>query len=79
MIGLHAGQDALLKALSETDGQTMGDLAAALGVRPPTVTKMVNRLAAEGYVERHASDTDATPNNATASTVRVNAPAVLGA
>lgn len=57
-IGLHPGQETLLKALAEEDGQTMSQLAAALAVQPPTVTKMVNRLSAQGIVERQASDTD---------------------
>jgi len=57
-IGLHPGQEALIKALAETDGQTMSQLAAALAVQPPTVTKMVNRLSAQGVVRRQASDTD---------------------
>jgi DNA-binding MarR family transcriptional regulator len=57
-IGLHAGQDAVLKALAETDGLTMSELATALSVQPPTVTKMVSRLAAQGYIERKASAGD---------------------
>ncbi len=31
-IGLHFGQEGLLKALAENDGTTMSDLAARLGV-----------------------------------------------
>jgi DNA-binding MarR family transcriptional regulator len=57
-IDLHSGQDALLKALDENDGQSMSDLAATLGVQPPTVTKMISRLAAQDYVERRASQGD---------------------
>ena len=45
----------LLKALGDNDGQSMSDLAATLGVQPPTVTKMISRLAAQDYVERRAS------------------------
>ena len=58
-IDLHPGQESLLKALGECDGQSMSDLAAALGVQPPTVTKMISRLAAQDYVERRASEGDA--------------------
>ena len=36
----------------------MSDLAATLGVQPPTVTKMISRLAAQDYVERRASNGD---------------------
>jgi DNA-binding MarR family transcriptional regulator len=57
-IGLHSGQDSLLKALDENDGMAMSDLAATLGVQPPTVTKMITRLAAQDYVERRASTGD---------------------
>jgi DNA-binding MarR family transcriptional regulator len=53
-IGLYPGQETILKALVATDGRTMGELAAALSVRPPTVTKMVARLGAQGLVERRA-------------------------
>jgi MarR family transcriptional regulator, organic hydroperoxide resistance regulator len=54
-IELHSGQESLLKALGDNDGQAMSDLAASLGVQPPTVTKMISRLAAQDYVERRAS------------------------
>jgi DNA-binding MarR family transcriptional regulator len=57
-IGLHSGQESLLKALAAEDGMSMSDLAAALGVQPPTITKMISRLAAQDHVERraHAGD-----------------------
>lgn len=58
-IGLHPGQESILKTLVDEDGRTMGELAAALSVRPPTVTKMVTRLAAQDLVERRASVGDA--------------------
>jgi DNA-binding MarR family transcriptional regulator len=54
-IELHSGQESLLKSLGDNDGQSMSDLAATLGVQPPTVTKMISRLAAQDYVERRAS------------------------
>lgn len=56
--GLYAGQDAVMLLLDETEGQALSVLAARLGVRAPTVTKTVNRLAAEGFVEKRASDSD---------------------
>ena len=56
---LHSGQETLLKALADSDGMSMSDLAATLGVQPPTVTKMISRLAAQGYVERRAAPGDA--------------------
>ena len=57
-IGLHAGQESVLKALAEEDGRTMSQLAQALGVQPPTVTKMVSRLSAQGLLKRVPSETD---------------------
>lgn len=56
--GLYAGQDQIMLALYETDGQTPGNLAARLGVRPPTITKTINRLQSQGFVERKASEAD---------------------
>ncbi len=57
-INLHSGQETLLKALATADGMSMSDLAATLGVQPPTVTKMISRLAAQDYVERRAAPGD---------------------
>ena len=50
-------------ALEREDGQTLGKLANKLGVRPPTVTKTINRLQAQGYVEKRACATDARQAN----------------
>ncbi|MFK7791442.1 MAG: MarR family winged helix-turn-helix transcriptional regulator [Devosiaceae bacterium] len=58
-VGLHPGQDQILKALGEQDGQTMGALASALSVQPPTITKMVARLGGQGLVERRQNLVDA--------------------
>lgn len=57
-IGLHPGQEAVLKALADQDGQSMSELAAALAVQPPTVTKMIARLGAQGLVTRQVSASD---------------------
>ncbi len=57
-IGLHPGQEAVLKVLADGDGRTMSQLALALGVQPPTVTKMVTRLSAQELVRRQLSDED---------------------
>ena len=56
--GIHAGQDLLLKSLSQNDGQTMSSIARELGVRPPTVTKMVARMESQGLLRRQDSPTD---------------------
>ena len=57
-VGLHSGQESLLKALAADDGMSMSDLATSLGVQPPTVTKMIGRLAAQDYVECRSSKGD---------------------
>ncbi|GAB4067352.1 MarR family transcriptional regulator [Ancylobacter sonchi] len=58
-LGLFPGQETVLKLLFDADGRTMSELAAALRVRPPTASKTVGRLAAQGLLVRKASDTDA--------------------
>ena len=61
--GLYAGQEQVMLWLEGEDGLTPGQLAARLGVRPPTVTKTVNRLQAQGYVEKRGSARDARQAN----------------
>ncbi|WP_427023881.1 MarR family winged helix-turn-helix transcriptional regulator [Aureimonas ureilytica] len=50
--GLHPGQDAALLAIAEGKAITLRELAEKLAVRPPTVTKTINRLAAQMLVEK---------------------------
>ena len=57
--GLHPGQDLLLLAVWDTPGIGQSALAAQLGVEPPTVTRMVQRLERGGMVERRADPLDA--------------------
>jgi DNA-binding MarR family transcriptional regulator len=57
--GFYAGQDQIMLALSQSDGQTPGQLALKLGVRPPTITKTINRLQAQGILDKRASEEDA--------------------
>ncbi len=56
--GLYAGQDALMLALDTQDGQTPSQIATRLGVRAPTITKTINRLAEKGFVRKSASEID---------------------
>jgi DNA-binding MarR family transcriptional regulator len=58
-LGLFAGQEQVLDALSNTDALTIGELAALLRVRPPTASKMVARLAGLGFVQRDPGRRDA--------------------
>jgi DNA-binding MarR family transcriptional regulator len=57
--GLHAGQEMVLVELWQDDGLRGGELAARLGVEPPTVTKMLRRLEGCGLVERRRDPSDA--------------------
>jgi len=57
--GFYAGQDQIMLSLNHEDGQTPGQLATRLGVRPPTITKTINRLQIQGFLDKRASDTDA--------------------
>jgi MarR family transcriptional regulator, organic hydroperoxide resistance regulator len=58
-VGLHVGQEMVLVELWDEDGLRGGDLAARLGVEPPTVTKMLGRLERCGLVERRQDQEDA--------------------
>lgn len=57
-LGLFPGQEQVLTLLAAEEGRTMGDLATELRVRPPTASKTVARLAAQGLVERRTVNGD---------------------
>lgn len=57
--GLHLGQNRLLQQLWEVDGLSQSQLAERLGAQLPTITRMVGRMEASGFVERRPSPTDA--------------------
>ncbi|PWV97174.1 DNA-binding MarR family transcriptional regulator [Hoeflea marina] len=57
-LGLYAGQDGVMLALDRQDGQTPGMIASELGVKAPTITKTISRLAVQGFVRREDSTTD---------------------
>lgn len=56
--GFYAGQDQIMLALDDSDGQTPSQLAARLGVRPPTITKTISRLQSQGFLDKRASEAD---------------------
>ncbi|WP_225847022.1 MarR family winged helix-turn-helix transcriptional regulator [Streptomyces sp. HPF1205] len=56
--GLHLGQNLVLAALWEEDGQTPGAIAAAVDVTTPTIVKMANRMTAAGLLTRRRDDRD---------------------
>lgn len=57
--GLHPGQDSLLVLLWAHPGLRQAELARRLGIEPPTVTRMVQRLERAGLVERQRDPHDA--------------------
>lgn len=56
--GLHLGQNLVLAALWESDGQTPGAIASAVNVTTPTIVKMANRMTAAGLLVRRRDDRD---------------------
>jgi DNA-binding MarR family transcriptional regulator len=57
--GLFAGQEQAIQALAALGAATMGDLAEILRVRPPTTSKTIARLSAQGLVKRLTEPGDA--------------------
>ena len=56
--GLDVAEWRILATLSDGDGLLVGELAASVLFQQPTLTKMVDRMEAEGLVERRRSDSD---------------------
>lgn len=52
------GQFRLLRVVESGESCKMQDIAEQLGVTPSTVTTMIKRLVAQGYVERTRDDVD---------------------
>jgi DNA-binding MarR family transcriptional regulator len=57
-LGLLTGEEFLLVQLWERDGCSQSELAAALGLHRARVSRMLQRLQTEGFLERRASDRD---------------------
>ena len=57
-IGLSVGQEVLITELFNHGTRTQAQLASAAGCEPPTITSAVQRLEAQGFVNRRASTTD---------------------
>lgn len=58
-LGLHPGQDVLLWILAqEREGMTVSELAARLGIEPPTATRSLARLESGGWFRRETVPTD---------------------
>ena len=56
--GLYAGQDGVILLLNEEDGQTAGAIAQKLQVKPPTMTRTIGRMEAQGFLERRDDSGD---------------------
>jgi DNA-binding MarR family transcriptional regulator len=56
--GLTSSQFHLLDALDRGTARTVGELAEAAGVTPPTATRMLDVLEREGVVERGRDEAD---------------------
>lgn len=62
-LGLHHREFRLMAILANSQGLTVGELAEQAVLERPTVSKMIDRLAAEGWVRRveHPIDRRRTP------------------
>ena len=56
--GLTMPQLRVMFLLTERDGQSAGELAQAMRVRPATMTGLTDRLVRGGFIERHPDATD---------------------
>lgn len=56
--GIYAGQDGVILALAEEDGLSAGAIAERLGVKPPTMTRTLARMEAQGFLRREADTND---------------------
>lgn len=57
-LGLYRGQHRLLFALGDEDGKTHKNLSELLNVTPATITKMVQRMEQNGFLERKMDPKD---------------------
>jgi DNA-binding MarR family transcriptional regulator len=58
-LSLRAGQEMMLLQLLADDGISQSQLVERLCVEPPTVTKMIQRMEEQGFVERSPDANDA--------------------
>lgn len=56
--GLYAGQEQIINLIAMHKSLSSGEIARALGVRPPTITKSIARLQEQGFVERTTGHSD---------------------
>lgn len=56
--GIYAGQEQIINLIASHESLSSGEIARALGVRPPTITKSIARLQEQGFVERTTGHAD---------------------
>jgi len=56
--GIYAGQEQIIGLIATHKSLSSGEIARALGVRPPTITKSIARLQEQGFVERTTGHAD---------------------
>lgn len=56
--GLYAGQDGVILALAGAESLTAGAIASELGVKPPTMTRTLSRMEAQGFIRKLPGETD---------------------
>jgi DNA-binding MarR family transcriptional regulator len=57
-LGLSAGQELLLMLLWEKEPRTQAELTREMAIEPPTVSKMLSRMARAGLIVRNRSESD---------------------
>ena len=57
-IGLHVGQDMILRQLWPAEGCTQSELADRLCIQPATVTKMLQRMEQTNLIQRRGDPED---------------------
>mgnify|MGYP001488447026 CR=1 FL=1 len=58
-LGLHTGQEMTMLQLWGKDGLTQSELGQCMGVEPPTVSKMLDRMERSGLIQRRQDLDDA--------------------
>lgn len=57
-MNIQPGQGGLLWTLKNNDGVSQKKLAEKLGVKPPSITVMIKKLEAEGYLTKEQDEKD---------------------
>ncbi|MDE2790986.1 MAG: MarR family transcriptional regulator [Paracoccaceae bacterium] len=57
-LGVQVEMWRVLETLGADEGQTMGELAEIVLMNPPTLTKLVDRMVASGFVQRQLAPDD---------------------